>query len=326
MQRQSSAPMARSDVSSPRSPRAASRHRARQLRRAARRFAAPERNGGRGAVRVFHAHASGLDAADPPRRRAQQEHVAGQALDREVFVERADDGLVGLGEHQVLRVVGNRAARGDRRQPRAAPAAHDAVHPVAMEERAAAPALGADAFRQHLDDRVEVLPRQVAVQIRAAHELEEIVFAPVLRRRHRHDLLRENVERRRGNSAADRARPARIERTSAAHSISSSRVVAKMPPFGLWCARPDGPIGRCAAARRRSTAASRSGRPDRRCRCRCPARATPWRRPPSASRSSAALPPSAAACATGCRDARAPHLRRAARPDGARPARPGAAC
>ena len=113
-------------------------------------------------MRVLHAHAAGFDAADAPRGRPEQEHVAGHALDGEVFVERADDGSVGLGDHEVLRVVGNRAAGGDRGQPRAPPAAHDAVHAVAMEKRAAAAALGADAFGQHLDDRVEVAARQIA--------------------------------------------------------------------------------------------------------------------------------------------------------------------
>ena len=201
--------------------------------RAAGRFAAPERNRRRGAVRVLDAHAPGLDAPDAPRRRAEQEHVAGQALDREILVERADHRLVGLGQHEVLRVVGNRAARRNRRQPRAAPAAHDAVHAIAMEKRTAAAALGADALRQHVDDRVEIGARQIAIAVGAAHQREEIVFLPVLGRGHRHDLLRQHVERRRPESTGDRARPREIDRTSAAHSISSSRVVAKIRPFGL---------------------------------------------------------------------------------------------
>ena len=92
----------------------------------------------------------------------EQEHVAGHALDREVFVERADDRFVRLGDHEVLRVVRNRAARRDRRQPRAAPAAHDAVHAIAMQKRAAAAALGADALRQHVDHGVEIRARQIA--------------------------------------------------------------------------------------------------------------------------------------------------------------------
>ena len=300
--------------------------RGRQLPRAARRLAAPERNRRRRALRVFHAHAAGLDAADAPRRRAEQEHVAGHALDGEILVERADDRFVGLGEHEELRVVGNRAAGRDRRQARAAPAAHDAVHAIAMEKRAAAAALGADALGQHVDDGVEIAARQIGVAIRAANEREQIVLLPVLGGGHRDDLLRQHVERRRRARAADRARPA--QSTGPARRIRSARRAwsRRSAPSAWSCARPDGPSGRCAAARRRSIAASRSGRRDRRCRCRCRARATPWRRPPSACRSSAALRPSAAACATGCRDARAPRLRRAARRDDAPRARPAAAC
>ena len=115
--------------------------------------ASPRQNGidGRRAVRVLHAHAPGLDAADAPGRGAEQEHVAGQALDREILVERADHRAFGLGDHEILRVVRNRAAGGDGGQTRAAPAAHAPVHAVAMQIRAAAAARGGDALGQHLE-------------------------------------------------------------------------------------------------------------------------------------------------------------------------------
>ena len=96
---------------------------ARELRAARRRLAEPERHGRRSAVRVAHAHHAGLDAADLPRRGAEQEHVAGHALDRPVFVHRADDRVVGIGDDAIVGGLGNRAARGDRGEPRAAPAA-----------------------------------------------------------------------------------------------------------------------------------------------------------------------------------------------------------
>ena len=83
---------------------------ARELDRAAQAFAVPKRNRRRRAVRVFDAHDAGFDAADRPRVRAEQEDVAGHALDREIFVERADDVPVGLGDDVVVRGVGNRAA------------------------------------------------------------------------------------------------------------------------------------------------------------------------------------------------------------------------
>ena len=66
----------------------------------------------------------GFDAPDLPRVRAQQEDVAGHALDREVFVERADDVALGLDDDVVVRGLGNRAAARDRRHARAAARAH----------------------------------------------------------------------------------------------------------------------------------------------------------------------------------------------------------
>ena len=84
------------------------------------RFAVPERNRRRRAVRVLDAHDARLDAPDPPRRRAEQEDVAGHALDGEVFVERADDVSVGLGDDGVVGGLGDRAAGGDRGEARAA--------------------------------------------------------------------------------------------------------------------------------------------------------------------------------------------------------------
>ena len=62
-----------------------------------------------------------LDPADAPGGVAEQEDVAGHGLDREVLVERADRGLVGLQHDRVVRVVRDRAARGERGEPRAAP-------------------------------------------------------------------------------------------------------------------------------------------------------------------------------------------------------------
>ena len=59
-------------------------------------FAVPERNRRRRAVRVFDAHDAGFHAPDLPRVRAEQKDIAGHALDREVFVERADDVALGF--------------------------------------------------------------------------------------------------------------------------------------------------------------------------------------------------------------------------------------
>ena len=64
---------------------------------------------------------------------AELEDVAGQALDREVLVDGADDVVLGLEQHLVVGIVGNGAAGGDRRQARAAPAAQHVVDRVVMD-------------------------------------------------------------------------------------------------------------------------------------------------------------------------------------------------
>jgi hypothetical protein len=58
-----------------------------KLGRACGRLAAPERNGRRGSARVLDKHATGPDAQDAPRSVAEEEYIAGEALDREVLVD-----------------------------------------------------------------------------------------------------------------------------------------------------------------------------------------------------------------------------------------------
>src|SRR5205085_8455953 len=102
-------------------------HGARQLVAARGRFAQPERNGRRRAVRVRHAHRSRADLQDLPRGVAELEDVAGVALDGEVFVERADEGVVALENDAVVGDLGDDAARGDGEHARAAAAADSGV-------------------------------------------------------------------------------------------------------------------------------------------------------------------------------------------------------
>ena len=74
-------------------------------------------------MRIFDQHAPGdADAPDAPGRVPEQHDVAGQAFDREVLVDGADDGAFRLGDDGVEAGVRNRAAAGDRDQARAAPA------------------------------------------------------------------------------------------------------------------------------------------------------------------------------------------------------------
>ncbi len=103
------------------------RHRRRQLRGATGRLAEPERHRRRGAAGVHHAHDARFHAADPPRGAAQEEHVAGHALDGPVLVDGADHGVVGIGEHAVVRRLRDGSARGQGGDARAAPGAEAPV-------------------------------------------------------------------------------------------------------------------------------------------------------------------------------------------------------
>src|SRR5262249_15324136 len=109
-----------------------SRYRARELVGAARRFAEPERDRRRLAVRILDANASRLDAPYLVRRVSELEDVAGEALDGPVLVHGADDLICGLQDDLVVGGIGNCAAGGDRGEPRTAPAAQHAVDRIAV--------------------------------------------------------------------------------------------------------------------------------------------------------------------------------------------------
>src|SRR5262249_43362329 len=156
--------------------RAKTRNRVRELRTPPRRLAEPEGNGGRLAVRVLDTHRALLDADDAVGVIAELENVAGHALDREILVHGADEDILGLEQRLIIRVVWNRAARGDRGQTRATPSAQHAVDAVMVEQRAAPAAARGEALRQHGDDSVEVLALEIAVGPGAAHQREHLVF------------------------------------------------------------------------------------------------------------------------------------------------------
>ena len=112
------------------------RHLGRQLAAASRPFAQPERDRGGRAARVLDPHPARLDPPDAPGGVSQQHDVAGHRLDREVLVQRADQRPLGLEDHVVVGVVGDRAAGGQRGQARPAPPAQAPVHGVPVEQRA----------------------------------------------------------------------------------------------------------------------------------------------------------------------------------------------
>ena len=90
-------------------------------------FAEPERNCRRHALRILDAHDPALDALDPVALVAELEDVAGEALDREILIHGPDEMVLGFEQHLIVGIVGDGAAGGERRQPRATPAAQQPI-------------------------------------------------------------------------------------------------------------------------------------------------------------------------------------------------------
>ena len=171
-------------------------HGARQLIAPCRRLSQPERNGRRRSRGVGDAHRAAGHLEHAPGRVPQLEDVASTALDREVFVERADERLFRLEHDPVVGDFGNRPTRGLREQPRAAAPAHRAVDFVTMNERRPAAAPRREPFSGHRQHRVEVLAVERAIRPGAAHQAEQLRIRVFAARGLGDDLLGQHVERR----------------------------------------------------------------------------------------------------------------------------------
>ncbi len=200
-------------------PRTQPADRRRQLVAAPRRLAEPERNARRLALRVLDTHAARFHANDPVRLVAQLEHVAGQALDREILVDRADLDALRFEEHRVVGHVGDRAARRSGGHHRVAAPAHGAADHVAMQVGAAHAAPAREAFGEHLHHFVEALARQPRVRRCARETRVQRIFLPFRARHFGDDLLCEHVERRFGN--------AQRVKFAALHAIEQRRALDK---------------------------------------------------------------------------------------------------
>src|SRR5438309_3018943 len=132
-------------------------HRMRQLPRSPRRFPQPERNARRLAMSVFDADCAGVDSQNSPGRVAQLKYVPRHALDRKVFVDRAEECFARLEYDAIIGIVRNRATGRQRDQAGAAAPAHAPVYRVVMNQRGAAPALRAETLRQHPEHGVKFL-------------------------------------------------------------------------------------------------------------------------------------------------------------------------
>ena len=150
----------------------------RQFIAAAGRFSEPEWNRRRHAMGIFDAHHAAFDADDAIALVTELKDVAGQALDREIFVHRPDEMVLRLEQDLIVGVVGDRPSRSQRSEARTAPPAQHVVDAVVVDQRAAAAAPGAKTFRQHSHHCRKIVPRQRAIGRGAAHERVEFVLVP----------------------------------------------------------------------------------------------------------------------------------------------------
>ena len=224
-----------------------------------------------------------LDAADAPRGAAEQEDVARHALDGEVLVDRADEGVVGLGDD-----AGSRRSPGSRRREVRAASARRAGraarrYAVAVEVARRAGRGRSRRLRASISTtssksaRGEVARKGAARRTSAKSSSSCQSSAGARRRR----SAAPGCRAARRAAATRSSRPARTraeERRALDQLVARDREEAALGRR----ARARGPSGRRAAGTSRGCAASRSGRRGRRGRCRCPARARRSRRAPAA--------------------------------------------
>ena len=146
-------------------------------------------------MRIFDAHHAALDALDPVALVAELKDIASEALDREIFIHGPDEMVLGFEQHLIVGIVRDGAAGGERRQPRATPAAQQPIDAVMMDERTAPAAPGAKTVGQHLNDRRKILPRQVSIRPCPTHQRVKLVLAVFTCGDLGDDLLRQHVER-----------------------------------------------------------------------------------------------------------------------------------
>jgi hypothetical protein len=171
-----------------------------------------ERNGALGGVGLPERHLPRLsrrgcdddfvvrDVLDAPRRRAEDESLAGGGLEDHLLIQLADArGLVLLGageEDAVQTAVGNRAAARDGDAFRALPRVDRVGHAVPRQAR---PQLrefvGGIEPGEHVQHAVEGVARQLRERRGRTDRGEQLVGVPGVDRHHRHDLLRQHVER-----------------------------------------------------------------------------------------------------------------------------------
>ncbi len=167
-----------------------------ELVRAADPLALPERHRARHPRRGRDEHAVARDLLDPPRRRAEHDHLPRARLVHHLLVELADAAAAVDDEDAEETAVRDRARVRDGEATRALPPAHDAAGAVPDDARPQLRELvGRVAAGEHVEHVLELRAREVGERIRAAHELVQRVDFDLRVGADADDLLREHVER-----------------------------------------------------------------------------------------------------------------------------------
>src|SRR5581483_8046562 len=169
-----------------------------ELVRAADALALPERDGTGHAWRRRDEDAVAGDLLDPPRRGAEDDHLAGARLVDHLLVELADPArrLDARDEDAEEPAVGNRPRVRHREPPRARPAADHSRGAVPDDARPQLRELVRRvAAREHVEDVLELRPREIRERIGAADEFVQLPDLDLLVGADRDDLLGEDVER-----------------------------------------------------------------------------------------------------------------------------------
>ena len=191
-----------------------------ELHRPADALAAPERHLAGDAGRRGDDHPVAGDLLDPPRGRAEQEHLARPRLVDHLLVELADATAVGQVDAEQA-AVGDRPGVGDRELAGALAAADGALGPVPDEPRAElGEALGRVAAVEHVEHVLELLAAQLRVGLGGGDDALDLVDLPLLVGDHRDDVLGEHVERV--------ARDHRLLDLAGAHPLGDDRALEQV--------------------------------------------------------------------------------------------------
>jgi len=169
-----------------------------ELERPAGAIAFPERHLARFAGRRRHEHAVVRDLFDPPRRGAEDEGFADAAFEDHLFVQFADASGARAGTEQKdaeQAAVGDGAAIGNGHAFRTFARGDRAGHAIPRDAR---PQLrefvGRIPSRQHVEHAFEHGAAQLGERRRAPDGGKQMLDVPGVHGRHRHDLLREDIQ------------------------------------------------------------------------------------------------------------------------------------